>query len=497
MKNSQKCPNQESALSGVVARACRALRDSPFADLWLNKIGLGQREQSWRNLTTDHPLWSQVTEQLFELTEFVETNVASDTVDNPCLANSSLICPVQSASQLEKRTTDQLASHLAILATFHDSCSIPLVRMAWREIRSRMAGVLRHAADTASPVKRSHAEYCLWWNLCFEPSGLIVLGSLLGDPYEQFVACAHAQPAPFVQLERSTLGFDHRQVIHGLWEAFDLGVMIRLSPVDGISAQRDVRNKCTFGEEIFSYPFADIPTDFYSAENQTCSLSSASNEVHKRLDKLDQLVTLLGTGADSSEEYYCHTMDDPLNSGAQATDTVNDTEPVSIPGTEAGTDAGHVDAVTGERFELFLEETVHQCRNRRLPLSLVLVEWPDASGYFRPEKSQPWEAVLASYYAHLCPTMCAMRLPNARVAILLPAIDRPEALRASRKVSQLLKTLCPVAGPTSMAQPLSIAVVGCRELPRSLRATNFLRTAEQCLESAIANGGGIKSLDVT
>lgn len=146
---------------------------------------------------------------------------------------------------------------------------------------------------------------------------------------------------------------------------------------------------------------------------------------------------------------------------------------------------------------------VQQCRMHRQPLSLILVQIDDFSGVlfhesvdgiFRIQQS----ILLAIQRLSEDDQGEAIEISDERFALLLPGLERNEAVRIGKSIQQLI-------GQWSQARsgqnrcPITLSL-GCASSPvpaRNFDARVLVQGAQRCLDSVqLGNGNGLKSIDV-
>lgn len=150
-----------------------------------------------------------------------------------------------------------------------------------------------------------------------------------------------------------------------------------------------------------------------------------------------------------------------------------------------------------DEFAVQLMLAVGQCRSLFQPLSLALV---GVSGTATLDADQ--QRLIERMLDAACRTSDAMHTPPAargtgRRVLLLPCLDRLEAVRIARGVLERLRQLIEPAARSGQlpARQVAAGVASVTAPAKNFQAQRLLETADRCLAAA-QTPGGVKSLEV-
>ncbi|GIW94358.1 MAG: hypothetical protein KatS3mg110_2399 [Pirellulaceae bacterium] len=488
MNSARSIECDEQALSRLARYAARCFGSSPFASVLTAPRGSGLRFERWNRHPDVPSSLRRIADNLVAFSSQItrgESGPGSEPAGKPSRSDSS-----HATASATAWTVDDVASHLALLAAFSQGSPVGIVRQAWQEI---LEVALQCYAASSVELTQTNRENitCL---RCFEPTGLVVLGALLGDSYAEFFQQAKRRKLAFEELERSVLGFDHRRLVYHVWYELDL--------VDAGEEFLVTCRNADAADAVLKQPAYGRPAAPEVYENYASDGADPAQPIPftpgRCLDELDELMSQWLADLNqkpSASRGSCHT-----NLCRSAGTSLVHDEPARavFPDSSRGSVSPPrrgLPAISERELQVILDTAVDDCRRRRCALSLMLIE---SMGPFSMEPSQWWGvlgATVKTSCTALSPAAQLLLLDN-RLVVVLPEAERSRLSHEARRHQTSWERLLQTHGGGDLDTRLAIAVIGASLLPRNLTGSSLLQAALECLESARAAGGGIKSRDV-
>lgn len=381
--------------------------------------------------------------------------------------------------------------------------------------------------------------------------GKLVLLQQLGDPYARFLEQVHSEQGQLTELERRSLGFDHRQLTVELLRKWRLPEMyataVRDAPIKSNTSeaydpatslpqvmvlsnllvhlvgehQLQVLPEllecgqvyCDLTNDDLSRLVAEIdPQVAQLAEvldvdlTDTEAYTEILSQAHQQLARVGEEVAgaLLRSEDELCDEVLAESQE---LQRAMSNFTARSVEPPTVAEAGARADAPQAStrgprgrtttesASTDQRQRLTeaVSRAAMECRNDRVALSLVCLEVASDGEELSTDAAEVLQRalqIMATEYE--LSTTQLFRLAPANVALVLSGFERHEAVELAQWFSSLITH---DAGSLPLALKGGVASISA--IPKSYDASGLLAAAERCLSAALSSGGGsIKSIEV-
>jgi hypothetical protein len=385
--------------------------------------------------------------------------------------------------------------------------------------------------------------------------GVLVLLQQLGTPYARFLTQIRAERGRLVDMERSTLGFDHRELTVALLRQWQLPAMyadaiVETPPRENTTHAPDRRAitqvvdlATRFAELVDERRLLVLP-ELLERGEQYCAmtkddLSRLVAEIDPQVEQLAGVLEVQLSGGETYSEVLAAAhrklaqvaedaagmliriddklCDEVLVEARDLQQAVHDFArmPVATPQADhAGqrADAGLPPAV-GPRPQLKRSEASaasarHQlaagvaaaaaaCRQRRTPLSLLLFEaaTDNEAGLEIDADTALQSAVQQLVLDNDIAKEQVYRMAPASYGVVLPAVERREGVELAKQLATLLAES---SGGQYMPLPLQLkaGVASIAAIPKGFEPPRLLTAADGCLAAARASGGSaIKSIE--
>lgn len=377
--------------------------------------------------------------------------------------------------------------------------------------------------------------------------GMLALLQDLGEPYAEFLDRAREEAADVIMLELQTLGFDHRLLSARMLQSWGLPEALWRAVAVATSVEDDSRPSSPLKSSARLLATADDLALLINQQQPAALAELIQREGEDDLDwwtqlaesiqeQLGQMAELFDLQAGGAEQFdkiiaQAHAQLsqaalealDSLTStpeahawsetqaleravasfGAADWDSCDGTPQSASPAAAARSSASAAVACAADPGLLgHIAAAVANCRRRRQPLSLLLIEIDDFEELIFQAGSAVaadlTENVLGRVSALLESGHHALVSGDAQLAVLLQNADRSAAVVAARYLLDLArcgKLSSSAAGQQTLSLSIGIASVA---LPaKNFPAADLLEAAQRCLFAVQSSGGeGVKSIDI-
>lgn len=379
--------------------------------------------------------------------------------------------------------------------------------------------------------------------------GLLVLLQQIGTPYARFLQQVREGEGQLVDLERRSLGFDHRQVTVELMNRWRMPKSysdpITLKPAntntrdsydDSVAMPQVLCLANLLVEVVEQHRLSALP-ELLERGAHYCDLTSDDvsrlvAELEPQVEQLAEVLQVdLGEGSGYTEvlakahEQLALVAEEAAGLLAMSEDEIGESllaesqdlqkamrDFTSPRHTAAKLDAGRADAghagrgprlrttpITESSARTRLESTIASlaanCREQRTALCLLLVEAAsEHPGELATDSAAALEAAMRTFAdEHDLDAQRAIRIAPQTYVLLLPDGERREAVQMAQQLARLVATNTPGDMPLQLkAGAASIAAI-----PKGFEAKRLMDAARGCLSAAQASGGtSIKTIEV-
>jgi HD-like signal output (HDOD) protein/GGDEF domain-containing protein len=378
--------------------------------------------------------------------------------------------------------------------------------------------------------------------------GELVLLKDLGEPYARFIERAHSEQLDLLSLELDTLGFDHRLLsarllaAWGLPEAFckTIALAVHSPSVQRLPAALREIPPLLVQAEALAQVAASGRSDALAALAQRDDRADPAtwlafvDGLREKVDELARVLDLslpqgaahdellarahqqLAGQADLAAIAVCRQSQagqwqetESLVAAAARLQNVTAVHHTDAASTAPSPFATGESPVANVKATLVVDDpglgglaarAVAECRRRRAPLSLMLIEFDEFDELVFPlglEKATALVRKFAAQATEIVVDAHSTALGEGQFALLLHGSDRQQTVAVARRLMQLASAGGRHSPHDEGAVTLSIGIATVAMPAKNFPAADLVAAAQRCLFGASSGGGnGVKSIDI-